>query len=599
MSLPSTFANLTDEQRTIVDLPQKSRLLVTAGPGTGKTHTLLARIEALVSRDELAPGQEVLVLSFSRAAVGEIRTRCRLAGGKLDYIRAATFDSFATHILAELDPDGPWSDQGYDERILCATALLRAGKADERLADIRHIFVDEIQDLVGVRADLIKAVLEKTCSGFSLFGDPAQGIYNFQLAGRARDVGSAALYEWLRDRFSQDLKELSLTLNHRACGGRAMTALWAGTNLNDPHVDHAAVYDKLVELTKLLPSLGQYKRAVQSLRVVPEKTAILCRTNGQALMISRALWHAEARHILQRRATDRYMPSWIAKVFGNVQSMSLDRSIFTSKLSHVGIDDSDSEMLWGLLKRTEGERGASLSLARLNFRCRQGFVPDDLYERSAAQLTVSSIHRAKGLEFDRVIIATGAERPSEYLAEEARTLYVALTRPKRDLLQIEMPICRGLMLHERTHRWLRRWDWKTPDFEIVFEDSDRSAPPSAVVAGGPTIKEIQDYISTEVQSGDEILMERVGLSDENPKAVFHFVHHGKTIGRTSESFAATLLGVLREAWRNSKLPKRIDGLRAVGVETVYGDPALTRNAGLGSSGTWLSVKVGGLGRLIY
>ena len=43
-------------------------LYVTAGPGSGKTETVSARIQYLLDEEGLS-GQEVLVISFSRAAV--------------------------------------------------------------------------------------------------------------------------------------------------------------------------------------------------------------------------------------------------------------------------------------------------------------------------------------------------------------------------------------------------------------------------------------------------------------------------------------------------------------------------------------------------
>ena len=59
---------LTDEQRAVVDMPINARSLILAGPGTGKTHTLLNRVEALAYREDLA-ADEVLMLTFSRATV--------------------------------------------------------------------------------------------------------------------------------------------------------------------------------------------------------------------------------------------------------------------------------------------------------------------------------------------------------------------------------------------------------------------------------------------------------------------------------------------------------------------------------------------------
>ncbi|MGH3364089.1 MAG: UvrD-helicase domain-containing protein, partial [Nocardioidaceae bacterium] len=64
---------LDDSQRSVVDHPG-GPLLVLAGPGTGKTTTL---VEAVVDRIERrgAEPDEVLVLTFSRKAAEELRTR--------------------------------------------------------------------------------------------------------------------------------------------------------------------------------------------------------------------------------------------------------------------------------------------------------------------------------------------------------------------------------------------------------------------------------------------------------------------------------------------------------------------------------------------
>ena len=51
------------------------------------------------------------------------------------------------------------------------------------LTDVRHLIVDEVQDLVGVRARLVLAVLATLPPdvGFTLLGDPHQAVYDFQL----------------------------------------------------------------------------------------------------------------------------------------------------------------------------------------------------------------------------------------------------------------------------------------------------------------------------------------------------------------------------------------------------------------------------------
>ena len=117
---PMTETVLTDEQAKVADAPADARLLVTAGPGTGKTHVLVARLLSLIEQG-VAPGDGILVLSFSRAAVGEIRRRVAAAGGDVRYVRARTFDSFATGLLAQLRPEGAWQAGSYDDRIRAAT----------------------------------------------------------------------------------------------------------------------------------------------------------------------------------------------------------------------------------------------------------------------------------------------------------------------------------------------------------------------------------------------------------------------------------------------------------------------------------------------
>ena len=96
MTNPSPVAELTIDQQAIVDAPVDARLLVLAGAGTGKTQVLVERIRRLVDSDDIAPGRELLVLSFSRSVVRELKERIGVAGGRSRLVRPITFDSFAT-----------------------------------------------------------------------------------------------------------------------------------------------------------------------------------------------------------------------------------------------------------------------------------------------------------------------------------------------------------------------------------------------------------------------------------------------------------------------------------------------------------------------
>ncbi len=101
---PAAPAVLDDEQRLVVE-HRSGPLLVLAGPGTGKTTTI---VEAICSRlaDPTAPlaPDAVLALTFGRKAAVELRDRvaARIGGGVLPTV--STFHSFAYGLLRKTDP---------------------------------------------------------------------------------------------------------------------------------------------------------------------------------------------------------------------------------------------------------------------------------------------------------------------------------------------------------------------------------------------------------------------------------------------------------------------------------------------------------------
>ncbi|MFM2438302.1 MAG: hypothetical protein RLZ55_1121, partial [Actinomycetota bacterium] len=81
-----------------------SPLLVLAGPGTGKTTTIVEAVVERLGSEALRP-EQVAVLTFSRTAAAELRGRIvsRLAGGQAPVV--ATFHSFAWKLLRESSPE--------------------------------------------------------------------------------------------------------------------------------------------------------------------------------------------------------------------------------------------------------------------------------------------------------------------------------------------------------------------------------------------------------------------------------------------------------------------------------------------------------------
>jgi hypothetical protein len=598
---------LTEEQSVIVQAPGSAKILVTAGPGTGKTHVLIHRLADLISNQGMAPG-ELLVLSFSRAAVREIRDRLRKVRGNAGYVRAATFDSFATRTLALAEPSGAWRTENYDERIRHATALIRSNEeAKAEAASYRHIVVDEIQDLVGDRAELVKVLLEACTGGFSLFGDPAQGIYSYQLDGQARTIGSAALYRWLRDRFESQVTERCLHFNFRVASEEARIALWAGPELNSAKPDYASIRYRLETDVLRLRSAGDVSLALPLLGSTDYTTAILCRDNGQALTISGQLQEAGVRHRLQAKATDRRIAPWIAIALRNLDGNLIGKRQFLEIMETKAGEDLPTPIeMWQRLKRIERLRYANnLDLDLVTERLRSGDIPDEFSEAGPTNLVVSTIHRAKGLEFQRVFVvepSLKSEDPVE-VAEETRLLYVALTRAQTENWHLKPPNTKFLRLRDDLdRRWVRGGPqrWMRSGLEVRGDDVHKSDPAGMFIFRESAIL-VQDYLRAHVAPGDPVLLtRREAFVDGEPRTFYVIEHSGNLVGVTSVSFGGIMFSVLRaNAHWNVRWPCRIEGLHVESVDTVAGLPSVGRQAGLGGCGTWLGVRVSGLGRFTF
>ncbi|GFK93932.1 ATP-dependent DNA helicase PcrA [Fundidesulfovibrio magnetotacticus] len=98
-TLPGAPPALNERQRHAAQ-SREQRLLVLAGPGTGKTHTLMARIRRLL--EEGADPSELLVVTFTRRAAQELRERL----GDVP-VRAGTLHSFAYDCWSEAYGEKP------------------------------------------------------------------------------------------------------------------------------------------------------------------------------------------------------------------------------------------------------------------------------------------------------------------------------------------------------------------------------------------------------------------------------------------------------------------------------------------------------------
>ncbi|AZS72699.1 DNA helicase [Streptomyces lydicus] len=620
---------LTDEQLAVVGLPADAPLLVTAGAGAGKTHTLVRRVEALVSDEGLTTG-DILVLTFSRAAVRELRARLSLYGGRARHVRVTTFDSWALDILTEDAGDVDWRSRPFDERIREATKVI----ADERTApewldELRHIVIDEVQDLVGDRRELVEVLLEAYDCGFTIVGDPAQAIYGFQVAApEEREIETNRFFDWLRNFFVDDLIELALTRNFRARTDEARAALRFEGAVRGcvTFAEADRIHDEL--RTELAARLDFGDITVpfirESLLDASIPTAVLCRTNGEALLISEWLHGLGVPHQLRRAAQNRAVPAWLNDLAHvDPGALSLTRQRFDDvHPSLQGVTEKlDRERMWRVLLACARDRaGQSIDLSRLRDALAAGRLPDELTAQPPHPLVISTFHRAKGLEFDRVLVVDpGRIDTSEVslgvdAADRVRALYVAMTRAREEIYRLDLPERvrpdhKGLRLirkDKRTGRWARFGfqHWKRSGMEILGGDIHVRQP--AVGRGREDdAVALQNYLRSEVSSGDPVELVRIDEvpADHDGRTGPGYVlrHEHREIGVASEAFRVDLYRHLQQSrtFLPRNWPQRLTGLRIDVIETVAGERAAGRQVGLGDLGMWLAPRPTGLGRFEY
>ncbi len=212
------------QRRIVADNRERTNVLVLAGPGSGKTRVLVHRVAYLIRVRRENP-RSILALAYNRHAAVEIRRRLAdLIGDDARGIIVLTCHALAMRLTGasfsgranQLD------DEDFKTFLRQATSLLRGEglppeEADEMrtrlLAGFRWILVDEYQDIGPDEYNLISALAGRTLpeedDKLSLFavGDDDQNIYAF----------SGASVEFIR-RFEEDYSARSffLTDNYRS-----------------------------------------------------------------------------------------------------------------------------------------------------------------------------------------------------------------------------------------------------------------------------------------------------------------------------------------------------------------------------------------------
>jgi hypothetical protein len=545
---------LTPEQAAVVDQPLTARLLVIAGPGTGKTHTLVARACSLAAGSEHSAGASVLALSFTRSVVAEIEKRTHDLGGAP--VSASTIHAYAWKLLAQY---GETETTSFDRTVARAAKLVRDGEVQ---VHFEHILVDEAQDLVGGVGDFVRALLDSTDGGFTVFGDPEQAIFDFNAK-----AGESNFFSHLRQ--TDGLAEGALTENHRA-----------NPNLDGPPSPQSP--QQVSDYLRELDHLTSPEQLATLMKRQNGTIALLTCTNGEGLQWASDLQDLGISNLSMRQAaTLSAAPRWIANFVNGEKRTQWTRDDFLHSVT-ASACVPDPAHAWKELRQltqgighgdtvTRAEIHKGLATAR---RAGHGIV-------STEGPTVSTIHRAKGLEWDDVIVL--APRAEIGTGAEARQLYVAMTRSRGATLVLDRGKLDFKMHKLRSKRWAAStWSNELLAIECQFGDVDALTP----VSGSDDAIAIQHSLGSVLAPNDP-----VDLRVEADETIT-LVADGKPVGYMSKAFTDEL-----RSHTDLSRVGRLTGARVLCIRSTSGDPDECELAGLPTTGVWLCAEIYGLARL--
>ncbi|MDR7082388.1 DNA helicase-2/ATP-dependent DNA helicase PcrA [Arthrobacter ginsengisoli] len=174
----------TAEQSRIISSPLSPRLVI-AGAGSGKTATMADRVVWLVANGWVRP-EEVLGVTFTRKAAGELATRIRAKLAALQRVAAADTqnDVFPAGLLSTdaLEPkvstyhsyaSGIVSDYGLRLGVERDVVLLGGAQSFQLASEVVEAFDGEYEHFRSAKSTLVKAVIQLAGECAEHLQDPA------------------------------------------------------------------------------------------------------------------------------------------------------------------------------------------------------------------------------------------------------------------------------------------------------------------------------------------------------------------------------------------------------------------------------------------
>ena len=505
------FGELSPSQLGIIKDNISPYIAVAAGPGSGKTRVLVHKLASLLLMEDVKH-EQLLMVTFSRAAATEFKKRLlNLIGNAASFIEIKTFHAYCFDLLGKVG-----SIEKSETIISKTVEKIKNNDIEPNRVTKTVLVIDEAQDMDSHEFELIKALIEQNEEMRVIaVGDDDQNIYEFRGASskyleqfitehKAKKVelvenyrSSANLVEFTNQfvkKITHRLKETPI-IPHSSETGLLKLIKYTSSNLIEPVVN-TILSSGLQGTTCVLTHTNSEALQIEGLLLNNGLPAKLIQTNDSFSLFNLL----EVRYFIKQLnfSEDKY-------IISDNNWKNAKRNLWDKYKESTKID-----ICINLIKDFE--------LSNPNKKYQSDFVVfvkesklEDFVNATGETIFVSTIHKAKGKEFDNVFLMLNGYNADN--DEKKRLLYVAMTRAKQNLT-IHL---NGNYLD----------DISCQNIERLNDDFQYNT--SNLLVNHLSHKDIWlDYfiskqgIITNYKSGDELIPNNDGCSDKNGNCIIKF-----------------------------------------------------------------------------
>lgn len=425
------FGTLSPTQLEIIKDNNSKYIVIAAGPGSGKTKVLVHKLASLLLMEDVKH-EQLLMLTFSRVAATEFKKRLiELIGNAANFIEIKTFHSYCFDLLGKVG-----SLEKSDAILKNTIEKIKNKDVEANRITKSVLVIDEAQDMDADEFALINALMEQNEEMRVIaVGDDDQNIYNF------RGADSKYLEQFITEK---NASKYELTKNFRSKNNlveftngfvqqikKRLKTIPISANQTDNGNIKIVHYKNNNLITPLV-------KDIISTDLIGT-TCVLTRTNDEAVQIT-GLLLKEGFKAKLIQSNEGFSLGNLVEVRFFLDEIKLEVGVFTidkdiwesakRELNSKFKGSSKIDICNNLIKDFEATNPKIKFKSDLDVFIRESKL-DDFLSENVETIFVSTIHKAKGKEFDNVFILL--ENFKNDSDEIKRQLYVAMTRAKQNL----------------------------------------------------------------------------------------------------------------------------------------------------------------------